>query len=291
MAAAAKHNIVVFATLLLFPIILSSVQGERVWFQDEQSHQIDRDYEAHNIFIVNGTNVSLESGSITAPESGDDGEDAVRVEDATFHAKNGKIFGGLGLGGTGVTISTTRNSDYPPGTAIFEAGVEVYGGDATRDETTKGGDAVQVLQSDSTATFNGGKFVPGLGCTIKVCGTTTDNGVALQVIEGEAIVKGGNFEGVLYNYSGRIEVHGCVVYDKGAQKITGVLLDGSNIEVNYGQPKGSDRPPVIVYQPELCPKEAPDSPLSSNRGANMNPLAWFTSSLIFILEVILTLQL
>lgn len=289
MAAAAKH-IVVCTTLLLFPI-LSSVQGERVWFQGrEQSHQIDRDYEAHNIFIVNGTNVSLEGGSITAPESGDDGEDAVRVEDATFHAKTGKISGGLGLGGTGVTISTTRDSDYPPGTAIFEAGVEVYGGDATRDETTKGGDAVQVLQADSTATFNGGKFVPGLGCTIKVCGTATDNGVALQVIEGKAIVKGGNFEGVLYNYSGRIEVHGCVVYDEDAQKITGVLLDGSNIEVNYGQPKGSNRPPVIVYQPELCPKEAPVSSSSSNEGAKMNPLAWFSSSFVLILRIIMALQ-
>jgi len=256
---------------------------------DTGVHVIEEDYEAHNIFIVNGTTVSLENRSITAPDSGDDGEDAVRVEDATFHAISGKISGGLGVGGTGVTISTTRDSDHPPGTATFEAGVEVDGGDATREKTTKGGDAVQVLQSGSIANFNGGRFTPGTGCTIKVCGTATGDGVALQVIQGKAIVKGGTFEGVFYNVAGDIELHGCVVYDEDAQKITGVLLDGSNIDVVYGQPKGQNRPPVIDYDSEVCPNKAPEPTPASNGGRKtMNRVALVGAS--FVLGVIITLQ-
>ena len=208
----AATDLGIVATLIL--LVITSVHGERVWFKDMGNHAIEKDYEAHNIFIVNGTTVSLESWAITAPESNDDGEDAVRVEDATFHAKSGTIAGGHGVGGTGVTISTTRDSDHPPGTATFEAGVEVTGGAATRVETTQGGDAVQVIQRGSTATFNGGKFVPGTGCTMKVCGKVTDDGRALQVVQGTAIVKGGTFEGVLYNMAGTIELHGCVDYDE-----------------------------------------------------------------------------
>jgi len=283
--------IAIRSTVLFFLLInISSVHGARVLYTDGGAHVIEEDYEAHNIFIVNGTTVSLENGSITAPDTGDDGEDAVRVEDATFQAISGKISGGLGIAGTGVTISTTRDSDHPPGSAIFEAGVEVYGGDATREKTTKGGDAVQILQSGSIATFNGGRFVPGTGCTIKVCGTATDDGVALQVIQGKAIVKGGTFEGVLYNLGGDIELHGCVVYAEDTQKITGVLLDGSNIDVMYSQPKDQNGAPVIVYDAEVCPTEAPEStPLSNTGRKTMNSVALVRASSVLSI-IFATLQ-
>ncbi|KAL7543084.1 hypothetical protein ACHAXR_013038 [Thalassiosira sp. AJA248-18] len=274
------------AVLLLF-VILASVQGERVWFSDtDEVRVIDQDYESHNVFVVNGTTVSLENGSITAPDSGDDGEDAVRVVDATFHGISGKISGGLGLGGTGVTITTTRDSDeYPPGTATFEAGVEVYGGDATREKTTQGGNAVQILQSGSKAVINGGKFLPGRGCTIKVCGTVTSDGVALQVIQGEAIIKGGTFEGIINNFSGDVEFHGCVVYDKDSGKITGVLLDGSAIDVMY---TSTEDPPSIVYERDACPQQAPAPMPENGGGRRMNPVVLMCVSVV--LGNIITLQ-
>ncbi|KAL7525665.1 hypothetical protein ACHAWF_001460 [Thalassiosira exigua] len=245
--------------ILFIPLMQGNraMQGNRVWFSDTGGvHVIDQIYDSHNIFIANGTEVSLENGSVTAPDSGDDGEDAIRVEDATFHAISGEIRGGLGIGGTGVTISTTRNSDFPPGNATFEAGIEVYGGDATRDDTTKGGDAVQVLQSGSEAIINGGTFVPGAGCTIKVCGVDTPNGVALHVIQGKAIVRGGSFQGNFYNMGGTIELHGCLEYDEEADKIQGALLDGSVLDVDWAQPKGQSSRPTIVFDKSSCPQEA-----------------------------------
>jgi len=256
-----------------FLTVISLVYGDRVWYMDTGSHSITQDYSSHNIFIANGTTVTLENGwSVTAPGSSSDGDDAIRVEDATFYGTSGSIRGGLGVGGTGVTISTARDSEYSPGTATFEAGIEVYGGDATRDQTTKGGDAVQVLQSGSVVYINGGKFVPGTGCNIETCGVATDDGVALQVIQGKAIVKGGKFDGVFYNVEGNIEVHGCVVYDADTEMIVGVLLDGSDINVVYGQPKGQNNPPDIVYDSEVCPKEkAPESTPLSNEGRKFDP--------------------
>ena len=254
-------------TLLL--LMISWVSGDRVWFSDNTDTQlvIDQDYNDHNIFIVNGTIVTMNDGAITAPSKTDDGEDAIRVEDATFIANNGTIKGGVEIGGTGVTISTTRGSDTP-GSATFNDGVEVYGGDATRVDTTKAGDAVQILQSGSRATFNGGKFVPGTGCTIKVCGVKTDNGNAIQIIQGEAIIYGGEFDGNIYNLGGNLEVHGCVTYDEEASTITGTLLDGSYIDVKYVQPNGQDRQPSIVYLQEVCPKEETESvPASDTSGS------------------------
>mmetsp|Transcript_10958 Transcript_10958/g.20041 ORF Transcript_10958/g.20041 Transcript_10958/m.20041 type:complete len:287 (-) Transcript_10958:3679-4539(-) len=285
--ASAKRSMLLVVTLLLS--IIPSVKGERLWFSGPEARVIDgQNYDAHNIFVVNGTTLTLLNGAIVAPDSGDDGEDAVRIDDATFIALNGKISGGLGMGGTGVTISTTRDSDYPPGTATFEAGVEVYGGDATRESTTKGGDAVQVLQAGSKATINGGKFVPGTGCTIKVCGTATGDGVALQVIQGEAIVKGGTFEGVLFNVGGDIELHGCVEYDQDAGKIIGVLLDGSNIDVVYGQPKGQNKPPDIIYRPEVCPPKASAPTPQNGGGRAINHVVLMSISVV--LGMIISLQ-
>lgn len=271
----------------LFLLVGTSVRGEevgRVWFSDTDGYVIEQNYDAHNIFIVNGTTVTLESGNIKAPDSSDNGEDAVRVEDASFHAKKGIISGGLGVGGTGVTISTTRDSEYPAGTATFEAGVEVYGGDATRGKTTKGGDAIQVLQAGSSVTINGGKFVPGMGCTMKACGTVTDDGVALQVIMGEAIVKGGAFEGVFFNLQGDIELHGsCVEYDQESETITGRLLDGSEINVSYMQPKGQNRPPKTINSSEDCglpPSQPQPTTESGGGGLGINRVALMGASVV-----------
>lgn len=258
--------------------------GERVWFGDTGSEvSIEEDYDAHNIFVVNGTTLSLRGGSITAPDTGDDGEDAVRVEDATFNAINGTISGGLGVGGSAVTVSTTRDSGYPPGTATFSGGVELYGGDATRERTSRGGDALQVLQAGSLVTIDGGKFTPGTGCSSKVCGKATDNGVALQVIEGKAIVKGGMFEGNFYNFGGDIEVHGCVKYDKEAGTITGVMLDGSEIDVVYTQPAGQDRRPTIVDYPDLCKTPSSDpAPSSSGHKAHAISLSMTVLCVMYV---------
>jgi len=255
-------------TLLLS--MISWVSGDRVWFNDNTDTQldIDQDYNDHNVFIVNGTTVTMNDGAITAPSKTDDGEDAIRVEDATFIANNGTIKGGIEIGGTGVTISTTRGSDTP-GIATFNDGVVVYGGDATRVDTTKAGDAVQILQSGSRATFNGGRFVPGTGCTIKTCGVETDNGNAIQIIQGEAIIYGGAFEGNIYNLGGDVEVHGCVEYDEEASTITGTLFDGSYIDVKYVQPNGQDRQPSIVYLEEVCPKEETESVPASDTSGSM----------------------
>merc|ERR1712238_179219 len=127
-----------------------------------------------------------------------------------------------------------------------------------------GGDAVQVLHSGSRVVINGGTFVPGKGCTIKVCGTATGDGNALQILNGEAIIKGGIIGGVLFNSKGNIELHGCVEYDEDSKKVVGVLLDGSNIDAVY---EGSGRP-SIVYLPEMCPPEAPaPSPQNDGRKA------------------------
>mmetsp|Transcript_31327 Transcript_31327/g.66673 ORF Transcript_31327/g.66673 Transcript_31327/m.66673 type:complete len:288 (+) Transcript_31327:68-931(+) len=261
----AQRSMLIVIPLTLLLLITPSVKGERVWFGDSKNfHVIEgKDYNAHNIFVANGTTLTLESGTIVAPESGDDGESAIRVDDATFIAKKGKISGGLGVGGTGVTISTTRDSEYPPGSATFEAGVEVYGGDATRERTTKGGDAVQVLQAGSRAVINGGKFVPGTGCTVKACGTATGDGNALQVVQGEAIIKGGTFEGVLYNVGGDIALYGCVKFDKETAKISGVLRDGSPIDIVY---KGQKTLPSITYESKVCPPVAHSPSLESGGG-------------------------
>ena len=268
-------------TIVALFALASAVHGERVIYDDTGIHVIDQDYTSHNIIITNGTIVTLENEyTIIAPDTSDDGEEAVRVEDATFHAKSGVIKGGLGIGGTGVTISTTRDSEYV-GSVTFEDGIEVYGGDAVRERTTQGGDAVQVLQSGSKATFNGGKFVPGTGCTIKTCGVDDDDGKALQVAKGEADIKGGTFEGVIYNLDGKVRVHGCVEYDDDTQQIKGVLLDGSRIDVAYEQPNGQNSPPDIVYESNVCPNNQPGSTEPNGGQKMMSSMAIIGASFAF----------
>lgn len=96
MASTNRSNL---ATLILS--IISSVYGDRVWYNDMGIHSIAQDYGSHNIFILNGTTVTLENGwRVAAPESSSDGEDAIRVDDATFYGIKGSIHGGLGYGGS-----------------------------------------------------------------------------------------------------------------------------------------------------------------------------------------------
>jgi len=52
------------------------------------------------------------------------------------------------------------------------------------------------------------------------CGTATSDGNAIQVLQGEAIIKGGSIDGVLFNAKGKIELHGCVDYDEETQKLS-----------------------------------------------------------------------
>jgi len=90
----------------------------------------------------------------------------------------------------------------------------------------------------------------------------TGDGNAIQVLQGEAIIKGGSIDGVLFNSKGKIEVHGCVEYDDDAKKIVGVLLDGSSIDAVYE----GNRLPDIIYYPEVCEATLP-TPKSGGRKA------------------------
>lgn len=208
-------------------------------------------YRAH--YANKHSALTLDGYSIVAPDNNIAGDDAVRVQDATFLAKRGVIKGGLGVGGSGVTVTSTRdrNDSIDGGTAIFEDGVEVYGGDAMRNETTQGGDAITILNEDSTVTINGGRFVAGLGCTNLSCGAKTADGAAIQNLAGRVVIRGGTFEGIIYNsLGGTVEVHGCLTFDDG--KIKGKLLDGNDIDVEYVQPKGQDDPPLLLT--DTCPE-------------------------------------
>jgi len=178
----------------------------------------------------------------------DDGESAVRIDDATFIAVNGTIVGGADFGGIGVTISSSRDDTAE---ASFGSGMAVYGGDAARNKTTQGGDAVQVIHAGSKATFDGGtKIVAGKGCSQEVCGVS-NNGNAIKVIMGEVIVKGGMFDGDFYNLQGSIQIYGCVKVRDG--RIEGVLSDGSAIDVAY---VGEEEQLEIVYDESVCPAAA-----------------------------------
>ena len=157
----------------------------------------------------------------------------------------------------GLTLTTTRNSNTPA-KATFDTAIRVYGGDASRNETTQGGDAIQILQSGSVATFLGGQIIAGKGCNQEICGVI--DGYAIKVIQGRAVIKGGMFQGEFYNLQGSIQIYGCVkfydkdentdpIYDDGKSRIMGVLSDGSDINVVY---VGDDKP-EIVYDELACP--------------------------------------
>ena len=65
------------------------------------------------------------------------------------------------------------------------------------------------------------------------------------------------------------EILRCIValYGADTEMIVSVLLDWSDINVVYGQPKGQNSPPYIVYDSEVCPKEkAPECTSLSNEG-------------------------
>ena len=230
--------------------------------------------------LVSGTTLTLDGYSITAPANNIAGDDAVRVQDATFIAKRGVIKGGLGVGGSGVTVTSTRdrNDSIDGGTAIFEEGVVVYGGDATRNETTQGGDAITIMNEDSTVLINGGAFFAGLGCTYLSCGAQTADGVAIQNLAGNVVIKGGTFEGIIYNsLGGTVEVHGCLTFDGG--KIKGTLLDGNDMDILYVQPKGQDEPPLLIT--DMCPDKQETE--DHSRGTILrSPLYAFVPALLLL---------
>jgi hypothetical protein len=134
-----------YATLLLslFPLTNSA----RLTFSDGGNYTISSNYDETNIFVLNSTSLTLSSDaySINAPSSTDDGESAIRVENAYLHVNGGKITGAANIGGSGVTITTDKDRDSKS-YATFEDGVEIIGGSAGREHTTKGGDAVQIIQ-------------------------------------------------------------------------------------------------------------------------------------------------
>mmetsp|Transcript_12175 Transcript_12175/g.17508 ORF Transcript_12175/g.17508 Transcript_12175/m.17508 type:complete len:288 (-) Transcript_12175:108-971(-) len=247
----------VVASLLLFLATSSTSTAIRLYFNDDSNSASlqNSSYPSHNIFISNGATLQLTNGaSITAPASVDDGESAIRIDDASFIGVNGTITGGANFGGIGVTISSSRDGRQTA-QASFGAAMAVYGGDAARKETTQGGDAVQVIQSGSRATFDGGTIVAGRGCSQEVCGVS-NNGNAIKVVMGEVIVKGGMFDGDFYNLQGSIQIYGCVAIDDekkdedGRMRIKGVLSDGSSIDVAY---VGEEEQLEIVYDESVCP--------------------------------------
>lgn len=150
-----------------------------------------------------------------------------------------------------MSISSSRDGRQPSD-ASFGPAMAVYGGDAARKETTQGGDAVQVIQSGSRATFDGGTIVAGRGCSQEVCGVS-NNGNAIKVVMGEVIVKGGMFDGDFYNLQGLIQIYGCVKIEEeedGRMRIKGVLSDDSAINVAY---VGEQEQLEIVYDESVCP--------------------------------------
>ncbi|KAL3787522.1 hypothetical protein HJC23_013731 [Cyclotella cryptica] len=274
-----NNNIIHLLLLLLLSHLLLSTNSLPLTFSDGNNHTITQNYTNTNVFLLNGTTLLLAQHAtiISAPPSSSDAEEAIRVENSIFIGQGGIIVGGEGVGGTGVTVTTNKESDQVS-SATFEGGIEVYGGSAGRESTTRGGNAVQILQVGSEVTFYGGKFVPGTGCTRDVCGVPTDDGNSIQLLYGKAIIKGGTFEGNIYSVSGVVEVHGCVEFD--GERISGFLLDGSRMDVVYvGDVNDLD----IVYDASVCQEELTDveepsdsSATPSNANARFNAFARIT---------------
>ena len=291
---------------LLLLSILPLTESSRLTFSDGGNYTISSDYNDINIFVLNSTSLTLSDAAYTiiAPSSTDDGESAIRVENSHLYAKGGKVVGAAVIGGAGVTITTDKDRDSES-YATFEAGVEIVGGSATRRSTTQGGNAVQIIQMGAQvwfcydkvavfcvcvaslssfayttyyvqAIFYGGKFTPGTGCTLEVCGVLTDDGNALQVLYGKAIIKGGQFEGNIYSISGEIDIHGCVELNEG--RITGFLSDGNNIDVRYN---GQTNDLTIVYNETVCQEfsagEADGEPVMPPSGAKLLSSFWLNS--------------
>ena len=199
---------------------------------------------------------------------------------------NGTIIGGANFGG-----STSRYAEQGA-TALFGDGMTVYGGDAAQNETTQGGDAVQVLQSGSKATFAGGTIVAGKGCNPEVCGVS-NNGNAIKVVMGEVIVKGGSFDGDFYNLQGSIQTHGCVeiveTEDDGRRTTTyikGVLSDGSDIDVAY---VGEENQLEIVQDDAACPSAPIAVDPSTSSGAELDSVGKKNSLVLILASTVVSL--
>ncbi|KAL7517945.1 hypothetical protein ACHAWX_002818, partial [Stephanocyclus meneghinianus] len=256
---------------LLLSLLLLSTTSLPISYSDGKSHTITQNYTDTNVFLRNGTTLTLTAHSvISAPPSSSDAEEAIRVENAVFIGRGGVIVGGELVGGAGVTVTTDKERDSVS-MATFEKGIQVYGGSAGREYTTRGGNAVQILQVGAEVTFHGGTFVPGTGCTREVCGVRTDDGNSNQILHGKPFVKGGAFEGNIYSASGMVEVHGCMEFD--GERIHGVLLDGSRMDVVY---VGDKNDLDIVYDDAVCredfvgvKEEAGGSSATSSSGSGL----------------------
>lgn len=135
------------ATLVLLSF-LPLTDSARITFSDGGNYTISTSSTDTNIFVLNSTSLTLSSEdtyTVAAPSSTDDGESAIRVENAHLYAYGGKISGAANIGGSGVTITTDKDRDSTS-YAVFEDGVEIVGGSAGRESTTQGGNAVQILQ-------------------------------------------------------------------------------------------------------------------------------------------------
>jgi hypothetical protein len=132
-------------TLLFLSLLLPSTTSLPISFSDGKNHKITQNYTNTNVFLRNGTTVTLTAHSvISAPASSSDAEEAIRVENAIFVGRDGVIVGGEGVGGAGVTVTTDKERGRVS-VATFEEGLQVYGGSAGRESTTRGGNAVQIL--------------------------------------------------------------------------------------------------------------------------------------------------
>lgn len=140
------------ATLLLS--LLPLTNSARLTFSDGGNYTISSNYDDTNIFVLNSTSLTLspDAYAINAPSSTDDGESAIRVENAYLYVHGGQIAGAANIGGSGVTVTTDKDRDSKS-YATFEDGVEIIGGSAGRESTTKGGDAVQIIQQGAEVCF------------------------------------------------------------------------------------------------------------------------------------------
>lgn len=140
---------------LLFLILTLPSDSARLTFSDGGNYTISTSYDETNIFVLNSTSLTLtqDTYTINAPASTDNGESAIRVENSQLYASGGIITGASQIGGSGVTITTDKDRDSTS-FAVFEDGVEIVGGSAGRESTTRGGNAVQILQQGARVCYD-----------------------------------------------------------------------------------------------------------------------------------------
>lgn len=228
--------------------LLALSSAERVEFSSGSSHSITQNYPSDNLYVLNGTTLTLDLGfNISAPASNDEGTQGVRVSDSTFLALSGTITGAPTTSGAAVYVTRSRITDFDA-RAEFFSGMVVVGGDASREKTTKAGSAIIVANLGAEVVIHGGSFAPGKGCSFNTCGTVTEDGDCIQVLQGKVVIKGGSFSGNFDVVSGEVVIHGCVENEN--KRITGFLADGSGINIPH---TSCDNCIKIEYMADACP--------------------------------------